>query len=293
MNQSEQIEKKIMSQIKSGRVKLRSKYLFLAKKLGLNSGLVLTIALSILFFSLALFYLRTTDSLNYLWFGQDGIVAFLESFPYMLVAGLILFLFAAGYLISRTEWSYHRPFKYIFLALLLVVLATGSLAAYSGISENIENQVFEKRGPGMLFNPFISPGIKPRSSGIAGRVYYIEEDYIILETPRGLEKVIFMPHDPKINIQDLNMGEFIIAIGSRNPYNFQAKNIKLIEQHQFPAMIKRGIHRQLHPWDPNNTSSSTLFAPEWLNFDPITNKCIRDCHIDQTPPRECFKHCLK
>ena len=43
------LEDKVMSEIKSGRVKLRSKYIFLAEKLGVGSVLVFTILLAVLF----------------------------------------------------------------------------------------------------------------------------------------------------------------------------------------------------------------------------------------------------
>ena len=46
------LENKIMSKIKSGKIKLRSRYVFAAQKLGLGGALVLTILLAILFFSL-------------------------------------------------------------------------------------------------------------------------------------------------------------------------------------------------------------------------------------------------
>ena len=66
---SHNLENKIMSEIASGKVKLRSRYLFFSEKLGLRSVAILTILLAVLAFTVILFYLVSADSLNYLEFG--------------------------------------------------------------------------------------------------------------------------------------------------------------------------------------------------------------------------------
>jgi len=58
-----ELEKNVMDKIKTGRVKLRSRYVFLAEKLGLGSALALSFMLAALFFSLFLSYLKASDNL--------------------------------------------------------------------------------------------------------------------------------------------------------------------------------------------------------------------------------------
>jgi preprotein translocase subunit SecG len=103
------LEKNIMDKIKTGQVKLKSKYVFLAEKLGLGTAFTLSTVLSILLFNLTLFYMKETDNLQYLSFGKRGILAFLESFPYMLVVSFIILILLAGYLISKSEAGYKKP----------------------------------------------------------------------------------------------------------------------------------------------------------------------------------------
>ena len=50
----ENLKKKIMGEIESGRVTVRSRYLFMAEKLGLGSAMVLTVVLGSLFVALVL-----------------------------------------------------------------------------------------------------------------------------------------------------------------------------------------------------------------------------------------------
>ncbi|PIR05741.1 hypothetical protein COV56_01225 [Candidatus Kuenenbacteria bacterium CG11_big_fil_rev_8_21_14_0_20_37_9] len=294
-NNFKELEDKVMSEIKSGRVKLHPKYVFLVKKLGLNSGIILTVILAILFFSLAIFYMRTADSLEYLSFGKAGILAFLESFPYLLVVSLILFLFATGYLITKTEWSYKKPFKYFALVILVFVLVMGSIAAYSGLSENIEEQALKNRVPGMFFRPFIGRGIEPRGRGIAGKIYEINDDYLILETPRGFEKVSLVElRCENSNCQNqFEIDQFIIAIGKREDNIFVADRIRIADEERFPPMIRRGIHHQFGPFFGNHPTATPSLLPHLLNFDGPTNECVKQCFEDRIHPRECFDRCIE
>jgi len=296
-NNLKKLEDKVMSEIKSGRVKLRSKYIFLAEKLGLNSALVLSIILAVLFFSLALFYVRATDNLEYLSFGKDGILAFLESFPYLLVVGFILLLLAAGYLITKTDWSYKKPFKYFAVGLIALILITGSVMVYTGISEQIEYQIFSNRMPGIFFRPFISKIMEPHGRGIAGKVYEVNSDYLILKTPHGFEKISLLELScQKVICQDqFEIDQFIIAVGKRMDNIFVADKIRIAGEDGFPPMIRRGIHRRFGPFfgDHPINIPPLPFPLHLLNFDEPTNKCMEQCFNDKIHPRECFNKCIK
>ncbi|GAI87207.1 unnamed protein product, partial [marine sediment metagenome] len=55
MNQERKVhlEAKVMKKIKDGKINFRSRYIFLAKKLGLGGGLTLSLILAALFLNLA------------------------------------------------------------------------------------------------------------------------------------------------------------------------------------------------------------------------------------------------
>lgn len=281
-----ELENKVMSDIKSGKVKLRSKYVFLAKKLGLNSGIVLTIILSILFFSLALFYMRTTDNLGYLSFGKDGILAFLESFPYLLVISLILFLFVAGYLITKTEWSYKKPFKYFALSLIISVLFAGGVLAYTNLAEDIGEQAFTGRGPGSIFKPFLQRGIKMRGRGMTGKINEVGINYLFIETPHGMQYVdlsnLEIPTD-----QELQEGQFIIAIGKRENNIFIADKMQIADEGKSPPMIRRGINRCF-----GENSDDCYFKQDHLKRPKEeVKKCLDGCLGAGEFIRGCFDRC--
>lgn len=236
------LEDRIMPKIKNRQVKLRSKYIFLAERLGLGSAFALSVVLAALFFNLFFFYLKATDNLGYLSFGSDGVYAFLESFPYLLTVSFILFLFMAGHLLTKSDYSYKKPFRYFAVSLIFIVMAAGGTLAYTGISEKIEEQAFGNRAPGIFFKPFIRRGIEPRNRGIAGKISEVGSDYLIIETPFGTQNVDLKNLESRV-VQKFEKDQFIMAIGERKGEIFAAQAVRIVGEEKMP-MIRRGIHRR-------------------------------------------------
>lgn len=244
------IQNEVMGQIKSGKVQLRSKYVFLAEKLGLGSAFVLTVLLAVLFFNLALFYLRASDNIAYLSFGSQGFLAFLESFPYLLVIVLVLLVFVAGWLIKKSELSYKKPFGYLALGLVGLVVIGGIVLAFTNVAETIEQQTFESEVGGFLFKPFLMHALEARHRGVVGRVIEIGNGYLTIQTPRALEKIIITA-DSVLPSQSLSEGVFVMAVGSRDDGNFTATKLQLINPEEMP-IIRRGVHRRFGQFQPRH-----------------------------------------
>lgn len=242
------IEQKIMGEIKSGRLKLRSKYIFWAEKLGLKSALVFTIILAILFFNLVLFYMRSTDHLQYLSFGRAGLRAYLESFPYLLVAGFVLLMLIAGYLIGKSDWAYKKTFSNIAIVFVLSVMLIGAALAYSGLPQRIENHAYGPGPGGRMLRPFFDRGFERRGHGLAGIIDTINDTSINVRTPRGLVEMDVSAVPANI-IDKLAVGQFIMAIGEQQAGKFIAKHLRPAEPGAMP-MIDRGIERRFQGFPP-------------------------------------------
>lgn len=266
------IESLVMENIKSGKVKLRSKYIFLAERLGLGSAVVLSLLLCILFFNLALFYLKTSDNLGYLSFGSRGFFAFLESFPYLLVISLIIFIFIAGFLFKKTEIAYQKPFGYLAIGLVVFILLSGIALAFTNIAEQIEQQTFEARSFGFFFQPFLRQGMEDHQRGIVGRVIQIGDAYVVVQTPRAIERVDLANVD-NFDKDILVEGNFIMAIGQRDDDTFKAINLRPIDQSEMP-MIRRGIHRRF------GTETQKRFIPSYSTCglsNPLPSPTLDTC----------------
>lgn len=246
------IEEKVMSQIKTGRVKLRSKYIFLAEKLGLGSALALTIMLAVLFFNLVLFYLKASDDIGYLSFGSRGLFAFLESFPYALVIGLIILVFAAALIVKRGGYLYQRPFGRIAVGLVCFILAVGVVLTFTDIAERIEMRAFGPHPDGMFFRPFLGHGLDERSGGVAGRIIELGENFINIQSPRDVTEVDLSRLESPLP-EPLSPGQFVIVVGERQENIFIAKSLRVVGEGEMP-MIRRGVHRRFGEFVPRAQS---------------------------------------
>jgi hypothetical protein len=278
--QDEKLENSIMGKIKSGQVKLKSKYIFWAEKLGLGTAFALTVVLSILFFNLILFYLKETDNLKYLSFGKFGIFAFLESFPYLLVIVFIVLIVLAGYLLTRSDVSYKKPFGYLAIGMVVLIMIFGGVLTYTNLGQSVEKQArMGNESMKMLFKPLTDA----RDNGVAGVVFEEGEDYLILQTPQGLRKVETGEVE---DMPEIEKGQFIITVGAGGE-NFVAKKIKVMNKEDMPA-VNRGIDFKFRGFNDRDPKS---IPPDMLYFNETEKECIGQCFKQNNNSPDCFKEC--
>ncbi len=234
------IEEKIMGEIHSGKIKLRSKYVFLAEKLGLGSAVVFSILLCALAFHILLFYLQATDNLIYLSFGKIGILAFLESFPYLLVIGFICLVFLAAILVKKSNLSYKRPFIYSMMLLLGLIVVGGSALTYTGVADKLEDEGCNKAQGRNFLRVFFADCAHSRRYGVAGRIFDFESQAILLQTPNGLRRVMVLS-DPSLNL--LRRGQFVVVVGQMRDEIFWSEQIRIIDEGRIPS-IRRGVNHR-------------------------------------------------
>jgi hypothetical protein len=280
----DKLEKSIMGKIKTGKVKLKSKYIFIAEKLGLGAGFALSVLLSVLFFNLILFYLKETDNLKYLSFGKFGVLAFLESFPYLLVVSFIVFIALAGYLITKSDVSYKKPFGYLAIGLVSFIMVFGIISTYTNLAQNIERQTRIGFGP---MGMFLKPLTDMRDKGVAGVVFEEGIDYLVIQTPHGLRNIGIKDVE---DIPEINKGDFVIAVGNRDGFDFKVEQIKVTDKKDMPA-INRGIDFKFNQkLDEKNVKN---LPPNMMFFNKQNQDCIKKCFDDNKSSKDCFKDCHK
>ncbi|MFA5432991.1 MAG: hypothetical protein WC319_09005 [Candidatus Paceibacterota bacterium] len=274
----EKLENSIMGKIKSGQVKLKSKYAFLAEKLGLGTAFTFSVLLSILFFNLILFYLKETDNLKYLSFGKFGIFAFLESFPYLLVIVFIILIVFSGYLLTRSDVSYKKPFGYLAIGMIAIIMILGGILTYTNLGQSFEREA--RRGNESV-RVFFKPLINDHNNGVAGVVFEQNENYLILQTPQGMRRVEIEEVE---DIPSIKKDQFVIAVGFGEKSSFKATKIMIADKGEMPS-IRRGIDFKFGEFDRKN------IPPELLNFTEEEKSCIKKCFDLKKSPRECFEEC--
>ncbi len=108
-NKKIDITAEVLAKIESGQVKMRSKWRFLAEKIGLESGLLLAIVVFLLVLSLFLAYWQNQATQELLEFGTPGWERVLRSAPYELIALGLVLLLLINFLIKKFNWGYKRP----------------------------------------------------------------------------------------------------------------------------------------------------------------------------------------
>jgi len=258
-SEEKKIEQKVMTEIKSGRVKLRSKFVFLAEKLGIGSAFVLSALFAVLFLALTFFYLKSSDNLRYLSFGSRGFFAFLESFPYFLVVVFIVLIILTGLILKKSGFAYQKPFGRLALVLAGFIIVFGGLLTWAGIGERIERHSLERRPIGNFFRPFLQQGFGERNNGFAGRVIKVEEENILLQAPWGEVKVNLSKLE-KLLVEEIKVDDFVLMVGEKNGDSFEAHFLRVITGKE-PPLMRHGIEQRF-PLPP---------APNGENFEPCPN----------------------
>lgn len=275
----EKLENSIMKKIKSGQVRLKSKYIFWAEKLGLGTAFALSVILATLFFNLILFYLKETDNLKYLSFGRFGVFAFLESFPYLLVIVFILLVILSGYLLTRSDVSYKKPFGYLAIGMVATIMIFGGILTYTNLGQRLESQARRGNEPvGMFFKPLTDS----RDNGVSGIVFEEGVDYLIIQTPQGLRRI----ETADIDVSGIKKGQFVIAVGKGEDFNFKARKVKVVDREDMPA-IDRGIDFKFGKF---KEGGADLMPPDLLYFNEEERGCIKQC-LEMKKKNECFKEC--
>ncbi len=228
MNQNKKVnlEARIMKKIKDDKISFRSKYVFLAQKLGLGGGFALSLVLAILFLNLAFFTMKASGTLEFLSFGRIGILAFLESFPYHWILTGLAFFVVASIILSRYDISYKKPFKRLLAALLLLIIAAGTVLAISGINETIEEKVTQ--GKISLLRPFYARRGGIWKSGLVGKVIEIRTGGLVVETRETKKVLVKLTKNTILPPEsDVEVGDHIRAVGEWDREAFRASALRL------------------------------------------------------------------
>lgn len=132
-----EITKNIMDKIRSGEVKMRSRWYFIFGSIAMILGLASSAVLAAFFVSLTSFALRTHGPM-----GSYRLQEILASFPWWAPILALAGLGAGVWLLRKYDLSYKRSFYVIVIVLLLSVILAGVTIDYLGL-----NDVWMRRGP--------------------------------------------------------------------------------------------------------------------------------------------------
>ncbi len=123
MNTPEQIDitQEVVQKVNAGQIKMRSRWEFVAKRIGLQSGIALSVAALVVSLSFGLYLVQQYRVSHLLSIGIFGWQRFLNYFPFEMIGLAALMIVGMNYLIRQTDWGYKRSWR--FWAVVVIVVA--------------------------------------------------------------------------------------------------------------------------------------------------------------------------
>lgn len=233
--------KEIISKIKSGGIKQRSRWFFALKTAG-RALLVLVIGLTVVYFISWIFFSLNQTGARFLpGFGWRGWQAFLGIFPWA-TAGLIFVLFVVIEAFLRKSGAvYKRPIIYSFGILIIACTLVGvTVNNATPFHRNFGSSVREAGIP--VFHRMYE--VNERGPSLIGKIIEISEEYLKILNPMNEEVMVDISKTRMPMEYELREGDLIVIGGIWKDGEIKSFGIKPVSP-DFPMMPPpiRMMHR--------------------------------------------------
>lgn len=129
------VSQKVLEKIRTGRVKMKSKLLFVLEKLGIKSVFGLLLIIAILIISLMIFLIQQQSSSQFLGLSSKAIFPFLSDLPWSWLFIAIIFILLATVIFRKFTLAYRQTLKRSAFGLLATAIIIGSLLSLTGFHQ--------------------------------------------------------------------------------------------------------------------------------------------------------------
>jgi len=221
------LSSRVLERIQKQKINMRSKWIFIAEKLGLESGLLLSVLIAIFMIGLAFYILDENGIFEFSEFGFKSFRVFLDNIPFDIAAFAIVFLLVSEIIIRKFDFSYKKYFKYLpYLVFTFVIV--GGVVMYK---IDYGRELFEREKAGSLSILYSNKITKnPRGErAIIGKITQISERMYVIQTPQGqiYQVNYFLPSESPSH-EIFFEGQIVKIIGRRNGEIFQAEDMRTV-----------------------------------------------------------------
>jgi len=224
------IAKKVISKVKSGQVKMKSKTYFILKTI-LFSLITLFTALFVVFFiSFIIFNLKISGVWFLPIFGFKVIGIFLISLPWFLILTAIALIIVLEMFVKKFSFAYRRPILYSVLAIIAFVILGSFVITRTQIHSDFFWRAQEGKLPiaGKFYRGFGTPKLSNAHKGI---VFDVKDNSFYLKTFNGEILTVIIDSNTKFPLsKSINKNDKIMILGKRNNDTIYAVDISWIEQ---------------------------------------------------------------
>jgi hypothetical protein len=133
----------IIDKIKTGEIKMKSKWGFLAQKVGLGTGLLLIMSVLALLISAFFYYAESNEITPELRYEPAVWREFLSSLPYGLMLIIFVILVLLCYVIGKFDFSYEKPFVLVFLLFAVLIILGALVVFFTGFHGFVDKNLSE------------------------------------------------------------------------------------------------------------------------------------------------------
>ncbi|MFA6973475.1 MAG: hypothetical protein WC238_01900 [Parcubacteria group bacterium] len=215
------LKNRVMGKIKAEDIQIRTPLFLLARKVGLQSVLMLAIFGGGLLLAMMLYVVKKMGAFAFLKLGVPGIKVFLLALPYDYIALLLISILVVNYIARKLDLAHaFRGYLNISaLALLVVAVFLGGFFAFRG-GENVMQDWHKNRNV-------------PKTMAVTGRVVSLSGSEVTIEEQGGrVEMVTFQKDKPFPYSAEYAIGKVLRAVGERdkqNPGHFYAEEVSCCE----------------------------------------------------------------
>lgn len=212
--------KDIMEQIKSGKIKMKPKSYFVIGSILLGGSLAITFSLALLFLSASTFHIRTTHPMSFLRYGHMGGLAFMQVFPWRLIALSIIGIWGGLWLFKKYDISYKKSFISTSIVFIGVLLIFAIFIDNAGINDRLKST--------RNFAPIYKQNLINQNT-IMGEIIAIEDNSLTIKNPRTNEQVDVSLDENTIlpKGETFNIGDHVGIVGNIEGETFVAKGIHI------------------------------------------------------------------
>lgn len=216
MTQKGNIEKNVMSAIKSGKVFMRSRAHFLLKSAGAVLGVLFILGALLYVVSFILFMLRVNGVLAFPSFGLPGLLVLFSSLPWLLILLALVLIAILEVLSKKFSFVYRQPVLYSLVAIVALVGGIGILVDKTPFHVQTASFLERHQFPGGRFLYEQVGAVRFRQAG-AGIVVEIGDDGFVIEDPRGNRIVVATSSETRFPGEDqIDIDDRVVILGRRN-----------------------------------------------------------------------------
>ncbi len=221
----------VMSQIKKGNVKMRTRIHFVLVSTFWILALLIVFGVALFLVSFVVFVMRGNGIFELTHFGASGFSSVIITLPWLLLFGILLLVAVLELLAKHFAFVYRRPLVYSILGIIILIIIGGVLIGKT----QIHDRAFERASQSRL--SFAGPiyehyGKAKLDENIHIGVLMVNDNELILETREG-DSYVLNISDQTRKPPKLNSGMEVFVLGRLEKNTIEVKGIKPVNKERF------------------------------------------------------------